>query len=135
MTKITGFELHDVRFPTSRSLAGSDAMNRAPDYSAAYVIIRTDADHLAGHGYAFTIGRGIEVQLAAIRVLELTSAGRGRSGVLGECPGPRRLGELARRLVRGRPLHWLLLSCGVMHIATGARLNACWDLGIRRARD
>jgi L-fuconate dehydratase len=70
MTKITGFELHDVRFPTSRSLAGSDAMNPAPDYSAAYVVIRTDAEHLAGHGYAFTIGRGNEVQLAAIRVLE-----------------------------------------------------------------
>ena len=103
MTKITGFELHDVRFPTSRSLAGSDAMNRAPDYSAAYVIIRTDADHLAGHGYAFTIGRGNEVQLD-------------------------------RRLVRDSPLHWLGPSCGVMHMATGAVLNACWDLAARRAR-
>ena len=62
MTKIIGFELYDVRFPTSRSLAGSDAMNHAPDYSAAYVIVRTDSDGLAGHGYAFTIGRGNEVR-------------------------------------------------------------------------
>src|SRR6516162_6839725 len=133
MTKITGFELYDVRFPTSRSLAGSDAMNHAPDYSAAYVIIRTDADHLAGHGYAFTIGRGNEVQLAAIRVLESFLAGQDLDEILGEPGGPGRLGELYRRLVRDSPLHWLGPSCGVMHMATGAVLNACWDLAARRA--
>ena len=133
MTKITGFELHDVRFPTSRSLAGSDAMNSAPDYSAAYVVIRTDAEHLAGHGYAFTIGRGNEVQLAAIRVLEPFLAGQDLDEVLGEPGGPPRLGELYRRLVRDSPLHWLGPSCGVMHMATGAVLNACWDLAARRA--
>src|SRR5271170_4693532 len=134
MTKITGFELHDVRFPTSRSLAGSDAMNRAPDYSAAYVIIRTDTDHLAGHGYAFTIGRGNEVQLAAIRVLEPFLAGQDLDEVLGEPGGPSRLGELYRRLVHDSPLHWLGPSCGVIHMATGAVLNACWDLAARRGR-
>ena len=133
MTKITGFELHDVRFPTSRSLAGSDAMNPAPDYSAAYVVIRTDAEHLAGHGYAFTIGRGNEVQLAAIRILEPFLAGQDLDEVLGEPGGPSRLGELYRRLVRDSPLHWLGPSCGVMHMATGAVLNACWDLAARRA--
>ena len=133
MTKISGFELYDVRFPTSRSLAGSDAMNPAPDYSAAYVIIRTDADHLAGHGYAFTIGRGNEVQLAAIRVLEPFLAGQDLDEILGEPGGPPRLGELYRRLVRDSPLHWLGPSCGVMHMATGAVLNACWDLAARRA--
>jgi L-fuconate dehydratase len=133
VTKITGFELYDVRFPTSRSLAGSDAMNHAPDYSAAYVIIRTDADHLAGHGYAFTIGRGNEVQLAAIRVLEPFLAGQDLDDVLGEVGGPCRLGELYRRLVRDGPLHWLGPACGVVHMATGAVLNACWDLAARRA--
>jgi L-fuconate dehydratase len=133
MTKITGFELYDVRFPTSRSLAGSDAMNPAPDYSAAYVIIRTDADHLAGHGYAFTIGRGNEVQLAAIRVLEPFLAGQDLDEVLGEPGGPSPLGELYRRLVRDSPLHWLGPACGVMHMATGAVLNACWDLAARRS--
>ena len=133
MTKIAGFELYDVRFPTSRSLAGSDAMNLAPDYSAAYVIIRTDADHLAGHGYAFTIGRGNEVQLAAIRVLEPFLAGQDLDEILGEPGGPNRLGELYRRLVRDSPLHWLGPACGVMHMATGAVLNACWDLAARRA--
>ena len=119
MTKITGLELYDLRFPTSRSLAGSDAMNPAPDYSAAYVIIRTDADHLAGHGYAFTIGRGNEVQLAAIRVLEPFLAGQDLDEILGEPGGPGRLGELYRRLVRDSPLHWLGPSCGVMHMAVG----------------
>jgi L-fuconate dehydratase len=133
MTKITGFDTYDVRFPTSRSLAGSDAMNPAPDYSAAYVVIRTDAEHLAGHGYAFTIGRGNEVQLAAIRVLEPFLAGQDLDEVLGEPGGPPRLGELYRRLVRDSPLHWLGPSCGVMHMATGAVLNACWDLAARRA--
>ena len=133
MTKITGLELYDVRFPTSRSLAGSDAMNPAPDYSAAYVIVRTDAEGLAGHGYAFTIGRGNEVQLAAIRVLEPFLAGQDLDELLGEPGGPSRLGELYRRLVRDSPLHWLGPSCGVMHMATGAVLNACWDLAARRA--
>jgi len=133
MTKIIGFDTYDVRFPTSRSLAGSDAMNSAPDYSAAYVVIRTDAEHLAGHGYAFTIGRGNEVQLAAIRVLEPFLAGQDLDEVLGEPGGPPRLGELYRRLVRDSPLHWLGPSCGVMHMATGAVLNACWDLAARRA--
>ena len=132
MTKILGFDLYDVRFPTSRSLAGSDAMNPAPDYSAAYVVIRTDTDGLAGHGYAFTIGRGNEVLLAAIRVLEPFLAGQDLDEILGEVGGPCRLGELYRRLVRDSPLHWLGPSCGVMHMATGAVLNGCWDLAARR---
>src|SRR3954470_22853 len=67
---ITGVEIHDVRFPTSRTLAGSDAMNEAPDYSAAYVVLRTDdGGGLAGHGMTFTIGRGTEIVVAAVRSL------------------------------------------------------------------
>jgi L-fuconate dehydratase len=129
MTKITGFETFDVRFPTSRTLAGSDAMNPAPDYSAAYVIIRTDAPDpaMSGHGFAFTIGRGNDVQLAAIRLLEPFLAGQDLDEVLAD------LGGLGRRLVADSPLHWLGPSCGVMHMATGAVLNACWDLAARRA--
>jgi len=127
MTKITGFETYDVRFPTSRTLAGSDAMNPAPDYSAAYVVIRTDAPGLAGHGYAFTIGRGNDVQLAAIRLLEPFLAGQDLDEVLAD------LGGLGRRLVSDSPLHWLGPACGVVHMATGAVLNACWDLAARRA--
>jgi L-fuconate dehydratase len=127
MARITGFETLDVRFPTSRTLAGSDAMNQAPDYSAAYVIIRTDVLDLSGHGFAFTIGRGNEVQLAAIRLLEPFLAGQDLDEVLAD------LGGLGRRLVSDSPLHWLGPSCGVVHMATGAVLNACWDLAARRA--
>ena len=129
MTRITGFDTFDVRFPTSRTLAGSDAMNPAPDYSAAYVVIRTDAADpaLAGHGFAFTIGRGNDVQLAAIRLLEPFLAGQDLDEVLAD------LGGLGRRLVSDSPLHWLGPACGVVHMATGAVLNACWDLAARRA--
>jgi L-fuconate dehydratase len=102
-------------------------MNQAPDYSAAYVIVRTDAPGLAGHGYAFTIGRGNDVQLAAIRLLEPFLAGQDLDEVLAD------LGGLYRRLVSDSPLHWLGPSCGVIHMATGAVLNACWDLAARRA--
>src|SRR4051794_6574391 len=67
MSRFTALETHDVRFPTSRTLDGSDAVNVDPDYSAAYAILHTDAgDGLAGHGFAFTCGRGTEVQVAAI---------------------------------------------------------------------
>ena len=129
MTKITGFDTFDVRFPTSRTLAGSDAMNAAPDYSAAYVVIRTDAPdpELSGHGFAFTIGRGNDVQLAAIRLIEPFLAGQDLDEILAD------LGGLGRRLVSDSPLHWLGPSCGVMHMATGAVLNACWDLAARQA--
>ena len=101
MTKITGFDTFDIRFPTSRTLAGSDAMNPAPDYSAAYVVIRTDAADpaLSGHGFAFTIGRGNDVQLAAIRLLEPFLAGQDLDEVLAD------LGGLGRRLVSDSPLH------------------------------
>ena len=69
-TRIAALETADVRFPTSRDLDGSDAMNPDPDYSAAYVVLRTDAaDGLEGHGFTFTIGRGNDVQVAAIDAL------------------------------------------------------------------
>src|SRR5690349_20829760 len=73
---ITGVEIHDVRFPTSRTLAGSDAMNEAPDYSAAYVVLGTDDPALTGYGMTFTIGRGTEVVVAAIHALEHLVVGR-----------------------------------------------------------
>ena len=70
MHRIISATAHDVRFPTSRTLAGSDAMHTNPDYSAAYVVLRTDSsDHLEGHGLAFTLGRGTEVCVAAINAL------------------------------------------------------------------
>src|SRR5580704_6944164 len=98
MTKILGFETHDVRFPTSRMLDGSDAMNPSPDYSAAALIVRTDApDGLAGHAHVFTIGRGNDIQLAAIRAIEPFLAGRD----LDEIMAARRAGQPLWQLLAG----------------------------------
>ena len=128
MTKILGFETHDVRFPTSRMLDGSDAMNPSPDYSAAALILRTDGPGgLAGHAHVFTIGRGNDIQLAAIRAIEPFLAGLDVEEALAD------LGGLARRLVADSPLRWLGPERGVVHMAIGAVLNACWDLAARRA--
>jgi L-fuconate dehydratase len=135
MAKITGFVTHDVRFPTSLRLDGSDAMNHSPDYSAAYLVIRTDEDDpadtggepLSGHSFVFTIGRGNDLQLAAIRALEPFLAGRDLDEVLAD------LGGVYRALVSDSPMHWLGPECGIAHMAIGAVVNACWDLAARRA--
>jgi len=131
MTTILGFDTYDVRFPTSRRLDGSDAMNPNPDYSAAYLVLRTDAgdgpDGLSGHAHVFTIGRGNDIQLAALRALEPFMAGRDLDETLAD------LGGLSRRLVGDSPLRWLGPERGVVHMAIGAVLNACWDLAARRA--
>src|ERR671919_257678 len=128
MPRITGLETFDVRFPTSRELDGSDAMNPDPDYSAAYVIVRTDAPGgLEGHGFAFTIGRGTEVQVAAIEALAPLVAGLDLDDVLGD------MGGLWRRLAGDSQLRWLGPEKGVMHMATAAIVNALWDLAARRA--
>jgi L-fuconate dehydratase len=119
--RFTGFDLVDLRFPTSADLSGSDAMNPDPDYSAAYVIVHT-SDGQAGHGFAFTIGRGTEVQVAAIRALEHHLAGVAVQDVLAD------LGGFWRQLVGDSQLRWLGPEKGIMHMAIGAVVNAVWDL-------
>ncbi|MFF9623245.1 enolase C-terminal domain-like protein [Streptomyces griseosporeus] len=127
--RITALDTHDIRFPTSRELDGSDAMNPDPDYSAAYVVLRTDAgDGHEGHGFAFTIGRGNEVQVAAIDALRGHVVGR---TVAELCADP---GTLSRDLVGDSQLRWLGPEKGVMHMAIGAVVNAVWDLAAKRAR-
>jgi L-fuconate dehydratase len=125
--RVTSLEAFDIRFPTSRELDGSDAMNPDPDYSAAYVLLSTDAgDGCEGHGFAFTIGRGNDVQVAAISAL--------RSFVVGlPLAALDDLGAVARRLVHDSHLRWLGPEKGVMHMAIGAVVNALWDLRAKRA--
>ncbi|MEV4288866.1 L-fuconate dehydratase [Nonomuraea bangladeshensis] len=120
--RIVGMETHDVRFPTSRELDGSDAMNPDPDYSAAYVVLRTDDGH-EGHGFAFTIGRGNDVQTAAISALEQYVLGKDVED----------LGALYKEMVNDSQLRWLGPEKGVMHMAISAVVNALWDLKARRA--
>ena len=128
MAKITELETHDIRFPTSRTLDGSDAMNPDPDYSAAYVVLRTDlGSEMSGHGLVFTIGRGNDVQTAALAALRHLVVGRSVDEVIGD------LGAFARHLTSDSQLRWLGPEKGVMHMAIGAVINAVWDLAARRA--
>ncbi|MFE0517796.1 L-fuconate dehydratase [Streptomyces sp. NPDC058954] len=126
--RITAVDTHDIRFPTSRELDGSDAMNPDPDYSAAYLVLRTDAeDGLEGHGFTFTIGRGNEVQVAAIHALRHHVVGRPVDEV---CADP---AVVYRDLIGDSQLRWLGPEKGVMHMAIGAVVNAVWDLAAKRA--
>jgi L-fuconate dehydratase len=114
---------YDVRFPTSRSGAGSDALNTDPDYSAAYVALETDhPSGLTGHGLAFTIGRGTEVCVAAIEALAPHVVGATVEELVAD------LGGFWRRLVTDSQLRWLGPEKGVIHLATAAIVNAVWDL-------
>ncbi|WP_097911891.1 L-fuconate dehydratase [Streptomyces sp. b84] len=126
--RFTGIDVIDIRFPTSRELDGSDAMNPDPDYSAAYLVLRTDAgDGLEGHGFVFTIGRGNEVQSAAIAALRPHVLGLSVDAV---CADP---GLVSRALNEDSQLRWLGPEKGVMHMAIGAVVNAVWDLAGKRA--
>jgi L-fuconate dehydratase len=128
MATITGLEVIDVRFPTSLTLDGSDAMNPDPDYSAAYVVLRTDAgDGLEGHGLTFTIGRGTEVVVAAVDALRPLVIGRSVEGLAAD------LGGFWRDLVGDSQLRWIGPEKGVIHLATAAVVNAAWDLVAKRA--
>jgi L-fuconate dehydratase len=126
--RITAVDTYDIRFPTSRELDGSDAMNPDPDYSAAYVVLRSDAaDGVEGHGFTFTIGRGNDVQVAAIDALRGHVVGRSVDEL---CADP---GSLGRDLIGDSQLRWLGPEKGVMHMAIGAVVNAVWDLAAKRA--
>lgn len=126
MTRIAGLRTHDLRFPTSSALDGSDAMNPDPDYSAAYVVLETD-DGLEGHGLTFTIGRGNEVVVTAIKALAGRVVGLDLDWIE-EDPG-----RFWRHVTGDSQLRWIGPDKGAMHLATGAVVNAVWDLLARRA--
>jgi L-fuconate dehydratase len=128
MATIVALRTFDIRFPTSRSLDGSDAMNPDPDYSAAYVELSTDDPRgLAGYGLVFTIGRGNDVQAAAIRALSHLVCNQDVDEMVAD------LGAFARKLTNDSQLRWLGPEKGVMHMAIGSVINAAWDLAARRA--
>ncbi len=121
MTIITGLAVHDVRAPTSRTLAGSDAVHSDPDYSAAYVVLSTDGD-LTGHGFTFTIGRGTEVVCAAVEALRHHVIGVRLDDVTAD------FAAFWRAVTNDSQLRWLGPDKGVIHLATAAIVNAVWDL-------
>ncbi|MXV89719.1 MAG: fuconate dehydratase [Acidimicrobiia bacterium] len=126
MTTITGATVTDLRFPTSRNLDGSDAMNPDPDYSAAYLRLATSESELAGHGFVFTIGRGNDIQADAVGAVAERLVGRDVDGLV-EDPG-----VVNRELAWDSQLRWLGPDKGVMHMAIGAVMSAVWDLRARR---
>jgi L-fuconate dehydratase len=125
VTCIEALEVVDVRFPTSRWLDGSDAMNPDPDYSAAYVVLRTGDPDIAGFSLLFTIGRGNDVACAAVRALAPYIVGRDVDDLTAD------VGALARDMTWDGQLRWLGPEKGVMHMAIGAVVNAAWDLRSR----
>lgn len=127
MTTITALRVEDVRFPTSLALDGSDAMNPDPDYSAAYVILDTDNPALKGHGLTFTIGRGNEICCAAIKALEHLIVGRDLAAITAD------MGQFWRDFTSDSQLRWIGPDKGAIHLATGAVVNAVWDLWSKAA--
>ena len=122
-TTITGVVVRDVRMPTSRTMAGSDAMHTDPDYSATYVVLETDrADGIAGHGLTFTIGRGNEVVAAAARALAPIVTGATLESLTSDMAG------FWRSLTGESQLRWIGPEKGAIHLATAAIVNAVWDL-------
>jgi L-fuconate dehydratase len=122
-TRILRATALDIRFPTSRTLDGSDAMNPDPDYSAAYVVLETDRpDGLSGHGLTFTIGRGNELCVEAIGLLSGHVVGRTLEEIAADMAG------FWRGVVADSQLRWLGPEKGVVHLATAALVNAVWDL-------
>ncbi|WP_405248238.1 L-fuconate dehydratase [Cellulophaga sp. Asnod2-G02] len=120
---ITDIETRDVRFPTSKSLDGSDAMNPDPDYSAAYVILKTNhPEGIEGHGLTFTIGRGNELCVAAINSIAPLIKGKSLESFT------KKMGEFWKMITGDSQLRWLGPEKGVIHLATGAIVNAVWDL-------
>jgi L-fuconate dehydratase len=128
VSRIVALDTSDIRFPTSLSLDGSDAMNPDPDYSAAYLVVRTDAaDGVEGHSFVFTIGRGNDVQVAAIDALAGHLVGREIEPLLDD------MGATFRAIIGDSQLRWLGPEKGVMHMAIGAVINALWDIKAKRA--
>jgi L-fuconate dehydratase len=125
--KITDLEIIDLRFPTSLTADGTDAVHKDPDYSAAYVILHTDGD-LEGHGFTFTIGRGNEVCAEAIRAFTPLVVGRDLDDIVNDHAA------FWRSLAGDSQLRWLGSEKGVIHISMAAIVNAVWDLQAKRAR-
>ena len=111
----------DLRFPTSRESIGSDAVNKDPDYSAAYCILETNAE-FEGHGLTFTLGRGTDLVVQALEYLSKFAAGRSLESIT------ENFAKFSRELTDESQFRWLGPEKGVIHLATGALINAVWDL-------
>lgn len=128
MASIVSVDAIDLRFPTSLSMAGSDAVNKDVDYSAAYVVITTDDPELSGFGFTFTIGRGNDICVLAAKQRGRPLVGMNVEELVGD------LGGVYRYLKSDTQLRWLGPEKGVEHLAMAAVMNAVWDLAARVAQ-
>jgi L-fuconate dehydratase len=120
---ITNMTVRDIRFPTSRTSAGSDAKTPDPDYSAAYLVLHTDdASGLEGHGLTFTLGRGNDLCVEGIKALRHLIIGRTLESITED------VGAFTRQICGDSQLQWVGPEKGVIHMAAGAVTNAVWDL-------
>lgn len=119
---IRNYKVRDIRFPTSLGAHGSDAMNKDPDYSAAYLILKTDDSACQGHGLAFTIGRGNDLCCAALRQFSAQIVGMELAAITED------FGGFWKHLNGDSQIRWLGPDKGVVHMALGALINAIWDL-------
>ena len=120
--RIVSATTHDLRWPTSLSSLGSDAMNATGDYSAAYVILNTSSSELSGYGFTFTIGRGNDIVCQAIKYVAQRLVGRSLHELVSD------MGATWRHLVYDSQLRWIGPERGAIHLATGAVVNALWDM-------
>ena len=130
MIVITDIEVKDIRFPTSKTLDGSDAMNPDPDYSAAYIILKTNhPEGLEGHGLTFTIGRGNEIVASALHALSYLIKGKSFESFTSN------MGAFWKMITSDSQLRWLGPEKGVIHLATGAVVNAVWICMLKLKRN
>ncbi|XP_031759050.1 mitochondrial enolase superfamily member 1 isoform X1 [Xenopus tropicalis] len=126
---ITSLHVTDVRFPTSLDQHGSDAMHTDPDYSAAYIVIETDAaDGLKGHGLTFTLGKGTEIVVCAVRALSRHVIGKALGDIVNN------FRDFYRQLTSDGQLRWIGPEKGAVQLATAAVLNAVWDLWAKKEK-
>ena len=120
--RIVDLAIEDIRFPTSQLLDGSDAMNPDPDYSAAYVVLKTSQPGLEGHGLTFTIGRGNDIVCTALHAMRHLLIGLELEWIAAD------MGRFWRHVTSDSQLRWIGPDKGAIHLATGAIVNAAWDL-------
>ena len=124
--RITAADTFDIRFPTSLELDGSDAVHTDPDYSAAYVVLRTDAGAgVEGHGFCFTLGRGNEIEVAALEALGPLVVGLDLDEIVADSR------SFSRLLTQDSQMRWLGPEKGVVHMAAAAIITAVWDLAAK----
>jgi L-galactonate dehydratase len=120
--EIVGFEVTDLRFPTSLDGVGSDAMHVGTNGSHPYVRLLTNRPGLVGEGIAFSNGRGSELICLALdifarRVVNKTMAQLTRD-----------MGKTWRYMVSDSQYRWVGPEKSVTHLAVAGVLNAVWDL-------